>query len=203
MAKTKTFILGTTMIFALLLLSMAGYSRERQKKKQSKEKTEVTKTDTYGELVKKAKVAEGVIKILTVENDYYFEIADSLMGRDLLIVNKVSGVPYELNDAGLNRGMEYDDKLIRFYKDEQLNKVWVTTYNPRVSAPEGDAITESVKANYRESVIEYFPIEAYGKDSSSVVIKVNKIFDGSEKSFNDVYNSISLGGTIKKYYQRY
>ena len=198
MAKTKTLILGVTVIIALLLLSMTGYSRERQKKNESKEKTEVAKKDTYGDLVKKAKVAEGMIKILTVENDYYFEIADSLMGRDLLIVNKVSGVPYELNDAGLNRGMEYDDKLVRFYKDEQLNKVWVTTYNPRVSAPEGDAIAESVKANYRESVIEYFPIEAYGKDSTSVVIKVNKIFDGSEKSFNDVYNSISLGGTIKK-----
>ena len=130
MAKTKTLILGVTVIIALLLLSMTGYSRERQKKNESKEKTEVAKKDTYGDLVKKAKVAEGMIKILTVENDYYFEIADSLMGRDLLIVNKVSGVPYELNDAGLNRGMEYDDKLVRFYKDEQLNKVWVTSTIP-------------------------------------------------------------------------
>ena len=32
-----------------------------------------------------------MVKILTVGNDYYFEVADSLMGRDLLIVNKVSG----------------------------------------------------------------------------------------------------------------
>ena len=74
----------------------------------------------------------------------------------------------------------------------------MTTYNGKVSVPEGDAISESVKANYRESVIEYFPIEAYGKDSTSVVIKVNKIFDGSEKSFNDIYNEISLGGSVKK-----
>ena len=34
MAKTKTFILGVTMIVALLLLSMTGYSSERQKKKK-------------------------------------------------------------------------------------------------------------------------------------------------------------------------
>ena len=45
---------------------------------------------------------------------------------------------------------------------------------------------------------EYFPIEAYGKDSTSVVIKVNKIFDGSEKSFNDIYKEIALGGSVKK-----
>ena len=52
----------------------------------------------------------------------------------------------------------------------------MTTYNGKVSVPEGDAISESVKANYRESVIEYFPIEAYGKDSTSVVIKGEQDF---------------------------
>ena len=51
----------------------------------------MSKPDAYGDLVKKAKITEGMVKILTVENDYYFEVADSLMGRDLLIVNKVSG----------------------------------------------------------------------------------------------------------------
>ena len=79
MAKTKTLILGVTVIIALLLLSMTGYSRERQKKNESKEKTEVAKKDTYGDLVKKAKVAEGMIKILTVENDYYFESVGSAL----------------------------------------------------------------------------------------------------------------------------
>ena len=198
MVRTKTFILGAIALVALSLLSEPGYSLERRKKKHAKDTTEVSKPDAYGDLVKKAKITEGMVKILTIENDYYFEVADSLMGRDLLIVNKVSGVPYELNDAGLNRGMESNDKLVRFYKDKSMNKVWVTTYNGKVSVPEGDAISESVKANYRESVIEYFPIEAYGKDSTSVVIKVNKIFDGSEKSFNDIYNEISLGGSVKK-----
>ena len=198
MVRTKTFILGAITLVALSLLSEPGYSLERRKKKHAKDTTEVSKPDTYGDLVKKARITEGMVKILTVGNDYYFEVADSLMGRDLLIVNKVSGVPYELNDAGLNRGMESNDKLVRFYKDKSMNKVWVTTYNGKVSVPEEDAISESVKANYRESVIEYFPIEAYGKDSTSVVIKVNKIFDGSEKSFNDIYNEIALGGSVKK-----
>lgn len=36
--------------------------------------------------------------------DFLFEIPDSLMGRDILIVNKISGVPYALNDAGVNKG---------------------------------------------------------------------------------------------------
>ena len=36
------------------------------------------------------------------KNDYYFEIPTSLLGRDLLVVNKLQRVPAELNDAGVN-----------------------------------------------------------------------------------------------------
>lgn len=197
MIKMKTFIVSMVVLVSLFFLPSEGIARNRHKKKEVKADTTVTK-NKYDELLKKAKTTEGMIKIHTIGNDYYFEVADSLLGRDILIVNKVSGVPGALNDAGLNKGMEYDDKIVRFYKDEALNKVWVTTYDPRVSVPEGDAISQSVKDNYRESVIEYFPIEAYGKDSTTVVFKVNKIFDGSEKSINDLYNSISLGTAVKR-----
>ena len=198
MMKTRT-----NLIVALFALCFTGtvsdaYAWGWHKRKSVKNDSVVTSESKYDELVKKAKTREGMFRIHQVEKDWYFEIDDSLMNRDLLIVNKVSGVPYQLNDAGLNKGMAYEDKLIRFHKDTVLNKVWVTTWNPRVSVPEGDAIALSVKDNYREAVIEQFPIEAFKPDSSAVLIKVNKVFDGSEKSFNDLYNSISLGASVKK-----
>lgn len=198
MMKTRT-----NLIVALFALCFTGtvsdaYAWGWHKRKSVKNDSVVTSESKYDELVKKAKTREGMFRIHQVEKDWYFEIDDSLMNRDLLIVNKVSGVPYQLNDAGLNKGMAYEDKLIRFHKDTVLNKVWVTTWNPRVSVPEGDAIALSVKDNYREAVIEQFPIEAFKSDSSAVLIKVNKVFDGSEKSFNDLYNSISLGASVKK-----
>ncbi len=170
----------------------------KRKKKEGGADAVVNRKNHYEELTGKAKTQEGMFRLHCVEKDWYFEIADSLMGRDLLIVNKVSGVPYELNDAGLNKGMAYEDKLIRFYKDTVQKKVWVTTWNPRVSVPERDAIALSVKDNYREAVIEQFPIESWNNDSTALLIKVNKVFDGSEKSFNDLYNSISLGTSVKK-----
>lgn len=188
MVKVKTFILSVAVLVALVTLSFQGHARDR-KKKEAAERQEM---NPYDSLVKKSQVSAGMVRLLADGNDYYFEIADSLMGRDLLIVNKVSGVPGPLNDAGLNKGMEYDNKLIRFYRDADAGKVWVTTYDPRISVPEGDAIARSVKDNYREAIIEFFPIEAYNHDSTTVVVKVNKVFDGSAKSFNDVYNSIAL-----------
>ena len=161
MMKTRT-----NLIVALFALCFTGtvsdaYAWGWHKRKSVKNDSVVTSESKYDELVKKAKTREGMFRIHQVEKDWYFEIDNSLMNRDLLIVNKVSGVPYQLNDAGLNKGMAYEDKLIRFHKDTVLNKVWVTTWNPRVSVPEGDAIALSVKDNYREAVIEQFPIEAF------------------------------------------
>ncbi len=170
---------------------------------KKKEKTETADTtqskakDAYADLLKGATTDRGMFDVHRKGNDFYFEIPDSLMGRDILVVNKISGVPYALNDAGLNKGMEYDNKMIRFRKDTTYKKVWVMTFDPRITSPEGDAITRSVRDNYRESVIEYFPIEAYGPDSASVVIKVNKVFDGSEKSFNDFFGLVLKSSTRK------
>lgn len=193
---------GIVLITGVLMLSFSmtteAYAWGFRKKKTGKTDTTMVKAGRYDELVKKAKSRDGMFRIHQVENDWYFEIPDSLFNRDMLIVNKVSGVPYELNDAGLNKGMSYEDKLIRFRKDIVQKKVWVTTWNPRVSVPEGDAIARSVKDNYREAVIEQFPIETFNQDSTTVWVKVNKVFDGSEKSFNDLFNSISLSSASLK-----
>ena len=198
MRKVRTFIMAVAFVGVFVGFTTDTYAFGKRKKKEVKTDTVAVKKSRYEELTQKAKTREGMFKIHQVEKDWYFEISDSLLGRDILIVNKVSGVPYELNDAGLNKGMSYEDRIIRFYKDVAENKVWITTYNPKITSPEGDAITRSVKDNYRESVIEQFPIEALNGDSTAVVIKVNKVFDGSEKSFNDLYNSISLGASVKK-----
>lgn len=189
-----------TFLFVLLFVlpALELHAGLRKKKAAQVDTSAVAKKSRYNELLKNATTREGMFRVHQVGSNWYFEVPEALLGRDLLIVNKVSGVPYELNDAGLNKGMAYEDKLIRFHKDTVLKKVWVTTWNPRVSVPERDAIARSVKDNYREAVIEYFPIEAFSPDSSAVLIKVNKVFDGSEKSFNDLYNSISLGVPVKK-----
>lgn len=196
--KVRIILIGILTLTVFVSSVSDAFAWGNRKKKQVKADTVMSKKSRYDELVQKAKTQKGMFQIHQVGNDWYFEIADSLMNRDFLIVNKVSGVPYELNDAGLNRGMSYEDKLIRFQKDTVQKKVWVTTWNPRVSVPEGDAIALSVKDNYREAVIEQFPIESSNQDSTAVLIKVNKVFDGSEKSFNDLYNSISLGTSVKK-----
>lgn len=150
----------------------------------------------YRALVKRGTLARGMFNILKVEDDYYFEISDTLLSRDFLLVNKLSQVPMQLNETGLNKGMNYASKLITFHRDSASNKVYVKTVKPMVSAPKSDAITKSVKDNFSESITAVFDITAINKEAGSILIKVNAVFDGRRKSFNDVLGSTSLGGVI-------
>ncbi|MHC5354287.1 zinc-dependent metalloprotease [Myroides sp. LJL115] len=167
-------------------------------KELTKEKDSTdTKKNSYADLLKKGIYKKGMFNTIQVKTDIYFEIPDSLLDRQFLIVNKLSQVPLEINDAGANKGMNYENKLITFHKDTLANKIWVKTQNPRVSSPIDDAITESVKNNFIESVLEVFDIEAKNADSTATVIKVNKVFDGNQKSFNDVLAGLGLPTSIK------
>ena len=76
-----------------------------KKKRKPEEKEEKSKSD-YEKLVEDSsvKTTKGMFAVHQKKNDYYFEIPTSLLGRDLLVVNKLQRVPAELNDAGVNRG---------------------------------------------------------------------------------------------------
>ncbi len=186
----------------LAMSSAVVYGQKKEDKKAEKDKTEkkdstVTKVKKIDELIKKGSYKKGLFNTIQVKTDIYFEIPDSLFGRQFLVVNKLSQVPMEVNEAGLNKGMNYENKVISFYHDKVAKKVWVKTIVPQVSSPKNDAITASVKDNFSESIIEVFDIEAQNNDSTAVAIKVNKIFDGNQKSFNDVLTNIGLGGSVK------
>ena len=203
--KTSSFkgalLVPFLMTSLLILTSLSGFSQDKKETAKDEKKDSIKSTDdkklSYQKFLKEGNVKEGLFNVYAIKEDYYFEIPDSLLSRDLLIVNKVSSVPYALNGHGLNKGMTFETKLIRFYKDTILNKVWVKTVNPRVQSPENDAITLSVKDNFGESIIEEFKIEAKNTDSTSVFIKVNKIFNGKEQSFSDLLTNIGLGGSLK------
>lgn len=187
--------------FGLALFSTAVNAQQKDSEKSDKEKTEKAssskKMKKMEELIKKATYTKGMFNTIVKGTDVYFEIPDSLMNRQFLIVNKISQVPMEVNEAGLNKGMNYENKVITFHHDEVAKKVWVKTSTPKVSSPEKDAITQSVRENFAESIIEVFDVEAKNADSTSVAIKVNKIFDGNKKSFNDVLANTGLGGSVK------
>lgn len=169
------------------------------KKNKKKETTEeVSKTDFEKIASENNLVSRGMFNVYAQDGKYYFEIPVSLLQRDMLVVNKLQRVPFELNDAGVNRGTNYETQMIRFEWNKEEKKIRVRQSRPLPESPENDAITRSVRDNFISPLIADFKLEACNADSTSVIIQINDIYDGSETSINNVFDNINLGTSAIK-----
>ncbi|WP_410523310.1 zinc-dependent metalloprotease [Phocaeicola coprocola] len=169
------------------------------KKNKKKETTEeVSKTDFEKIASESNLVSRGMFNVYAQDGKYYFEIPVSLLQRDMLVVNKLQRVPFELNDAGVNRGTNYETQMIRFEWNKEEKKIRVRQSRPLPESPENDAITRSVRDNFISPLIADFKLEACNADSTSVIIQINDIYDGLETSINNVFDNINLGTSAIK-----
>ena len=169
------------------------------KKNKKKETTEeVSKTDFEKIASESNLVSRGMFNAYAQDGKYYFEIPVSLLQRDMLVVNKLQRVPFELNDAGINRGTNYETQMIRFEWNKEEKKIRVRQSRPLPESPENDAITRSVRDNFISPLIADFKLEACNTDSTAVIIQINDIYDGSETSINNVFDNINLGTSAIK-----
>lgn len=169
------------------------------KKNKKKETTEeVSKTDFEKIASESNLVSRGMFNVYAQDGKYYFEIPVSLLQRDMLVVNKLQRVPFELNDAGVNHGTNYETQMIRFEWNKEEKKIRVRQSRPLPESPENDAITRSVRDNFISPLIADFKLEACNADSTAVIIQINDIYDGSETSINNVFDNINLGTSAVK-----
>lgn len=169
--------------------SFLFFGKKKNKKKAAEADTTAKKSE-YEELTSADSnvVSEGLFKVIrNKKGDYYFEIPRELIGRDMLIINKFVRVPSELNDAGVNRGINYANQMIKFDLSDDLKKVIVRQSRPLPDVPSQDAIARSVRDNYISPVIYSFKAESYNPDSTTVVIKANDMFNGQHTAFNNVF----------------
>lgn len=159
--------------------SFLFFGKKKKKNQDSETPSKPKKTD-YENLTDSAVTTNGMFDVIKKGKDYYFQIPDSLMGRDILVVNKLVRVPLELNQAGVNRGMNTSNQMVRFEIDRNAKKVFARQSRVMPDVPAGDAIAASVEQNFILPLIASFKIEAFSPDSSAVVVKVTDLFDGRE-----------------------
>ena len=160
---------------------------------KKKKKTELPTSD-YKKIVGSDSVnVRGVMNVIRKGEDFYLEMPTQLMGRVFLVSNKLQRVPNELNEAGVNRGINYENQCIRFEWDKTRKAVFVRQQRNTPEVDEKDAMAASVKSNYIDPLIASLKVEAVAKDSSTVIFKVNDLFNGKKNYLNDVFNLINLG----------
>ena len=120
---------------------------------------------------------KGLFTIHKSKDSLYFEIPDSLLNRDLMVINRLEKGP---GGYGAFAGEELDEKTIIFEKgpNETIN----IRYDLVISeADSTNAIYKAVVKSNLNPVVYTFPIRAYGKDSASYVIEADKFL--KDKNF--------------------
>ena len=161
---------------------------------KKKKKTVEQPVSDYKKLVGSDSVnVKGVMNVVKKDQDFYLEMPVKLMGRVFLVSNKLQRVPNELNEAGVNRGINYENQCVRFEWDKKKKTVFVRQQRVTPEVDQNAAMAASVENNYIDPLIASLKVEAVANDSSTVIFKVNDLFNGKKTYFNDVFNLINLG----------
>ena len=151
------------------------------------------KVQDYSRIIYNASYeSHGMMNVYKYNDDYYFEIPVELMGRDMLVVNKLTYVPAELNRIGVNRGSDYQSMMVRFELDDDFSTVGMKRQYSMPDVSADDAIALSVADNYVAPLIEKFSVMGHSKDSTAVVIKVTDLFDGSNTVINNLFSNMNM-----------
>ena len=84
--KTYNYIKFLTLYSIFILLSFSSYSQEEEKNEESENEKKEKKEKTYSDIINdKAKTDIGLFDVHKVEDKFYYEINDTLLGRDMLL----------------------------------------------------------------------------------------------------------------------
>lgn len=145
----------------------------------------------------KAETSKGIFWVHKVEDRFYFEIPDTLLLRDMLVVNRISQAPAGLRSGGSFFGYAGDQigqNVVRFEKGPR-NRIFLRTISYAEYAKDSTSpmFTTVSKSNV-QPIVQSFDIKAFGKDSSSSVIDITDFISGD----NDVLHfSSSLKSSLR------
>ena len=117
---------------------------------------------------------EGVFDVHRTDEVLLFEIPDSLLGRDMLLVSRIAKVPVGFpgfSPAGVKTG----EQVLRW--ERQADKILLRTISYSNVADDTLAVSISVEANNFGPIIAAFDIEVEGEDGNSVVIDVTEFYE--------------------------
>ena len=188
-----------SLLFTCLIMGSIGSAQAQIFKKKSKTKTpseapaklEKTEPQAYSKVITKdAKTDRGLFDVHKVKEEYFYEIPDSLMGREMLMVSRIAKTA-----AGIGfGGGKINTQVMRWEK--KGNKVYLRIVSHDVVANDSLPVKEAVVNSNFEPVLYSFDVKSNRKDSivTATVINVTDLF-------NKDVNALGMPESYKKRYK--
>lgn len=123
----------------------------------------------------------GLITTHRTDDQLYFEIPDSLLGREILSVSRVSKTQHDLFGNLGGGGKKVNDQVLRW--ERRGDELLLRALSYQKTADPDDPIHRAVQNSSFEPILQVFDIEAMGQDSSGVVIDAKPLFTGDVRAF--------------------
>jgi hypothetical protein len=181
-------ILLLAMILCIAIPTSVDAQRRKKKKKNSKETVAPKpkpkkKTPKYSDFVNKtSKTDKGLFDVHETKDKFYYEIPDTLLGKEMLLVTRLKDIPAGLGGGYVNAGSKTNTQVVVWEKFKKKLLLKVRSYN--AVADDSLPIYKSVKANNLEPIIFAFDIKAKNPDSTATVVDVTKLFSTDVKAIS-------------------
>ena len=168
------------LIFLALLLTLPLWAQKRKKKDEIKpapaqitgtEKKEEKKEgiQPYDKIItSKAVTDDGLFKVHRIDDKYYYEINDTLFGREMLMVTRIAKTAQNIGYGGES----VRSQVLRWQRKDRKVLLRIVSYNN--FANDSLPIALSVRNSNFEPIVQIFDIKSFGPDSSAV-IEVNAL----------------------------
>ncbi|SFE49975.1 protein of unknown function [Chitinophaga sp. CF118] len=178
-----------------LLCALEGIAQKKEVKQDSA--TATAKADTvkpgavkaYDKVItSKVTTRKGLFTVHTVDDSYYLEIPDTLLGREILMVSRLAKSPVDglrLGAASYYAGDEIDERVITFEKGPS-DKVFMRgiSYMVRSSDSSQNGMYRSVRNSSVQPILAAFPVKSYNEKNPATVIDITDIINSDNNIFS-------------------
>jgi hypothetical protein len=128
----------------------------------------------------KAVSRKGMFTVHKVDDRYYFEIPNNLLGREILAVTRYIKVPAINGGRGVYGGEVANQQSLAFEKGPS-NNVFLRVVTLVNAADPKDEIYKAVTNSNLNAITAAFPIAAFSRDSSAIVVEMTDFFKGDNQ----------------------
>jgi hypothetical protein len=145
-------------------------SAQASEKPESKDKNGIKPYDKV--ITKEAKSDKGLFTVHKVGENYFYEIPDSLLNREMLTVTRIAKTA-----SGVGFGGGKQDTQVHKW-EKKNNQILLRVVSHEIFAADSLPVHEAVANSNFEPILQAFPIKAFHKDSLSqnYVIDVTDLY---------------------------
>lgn len=196
------FLLVVILCISISQNCPAQSGRIKKKRKVAKKVLPVSnqkskKGSQYVDYVNKnTKTDKGLFSVHELNNKFYYEIPDTLLNKDLLLVTRLKEIPAGLGGGYVNAGTKINTQVVVWEKFKTKILLKVKSY--AAIAKDSLPIYKSVKSNNLEPIIYAFDAKLKNPDSTATLIEVTKFLSTDVKAISGLPTSLRKRYKVKR-----